>query len=67
MSQICRVCGVELSAAAAGASIFAMSFLPVAGRKLNRTETISLAKKVGPLCPRCLKACKDLPANKLAD
>jgi hypothetical protein len=57
----CKTCGVELSEAAAGASIFALSFLPVAGRKIDRTRTIGIAKRVGPLCRRCLEQCRDLP------
>jgi hypothetical protein len=57
----CRSCGVELSEAAAGASIFALSFLPVAGHKVRRERAISIAEKVGPLCLRCLKDCKELP------
>ena len=49
-----------MTEAAAGASIFAMSFLPVGGRKIDRTRTTIIAKKVGPLCRRCLKDCKEL-------
>jgi hypothetical protein len=52
-----------MSEAAAGASIFALSFLPVAGRKLDRTRTLSIAKKFGPVCRRCLEQRKELPAQ----
>jgi hypothetical protein len=63
----CKSCGVELSEAAADASIFALSFLPVAGqKKLDRPRAISIAEKVGPLCRRCLKECKELPASDTA-
>jgi hypothetical protein len=56
-----------MSEAAAGASIFALTYLPVAGQKLDRRQKIRVAKKVGPLCHRCLEQCKESPANKLAD
>jgi hypothetical protein len=59
----CKSCNVEMSEAAAGASIFALSFLPVAGRKVDRARAIAIAQKVGPLCRRCLKDCKELPAS----
>jgi hypothetical protein len=55
----CKSRGAEMSKAAA-TSIFALRFLPVAGRKRNRSQTIRLAEKIGPLCLVCLKHCKDL-------
>ena len=59
----CKSCGIELSEAAAGASIFALSFLPIGGQKIRRELAISIAEKVGPLCLRCLSDCKELPAG----
>jgi hypothetical protein len=56
----CKSCGTEISEAAAGASIFAMSFLPAAGRKVDRTRATAIAKKIGPLCRWCLETCTDL-------
>jgi hypothetical protein len=52
-----------MTKASAGASIFALSYLPVNGRKrqnLHRALTIKMAEKVGPLCPKCLERRKDL-------
>jgi hypothetical protein len=59
----CNSCGVAMSKAAAAASIIAMIFLPVGGRKLDRKTVTKIARKIGPLCPSCLKDCKDLPAK----
>src|SRR5271166_6191495 len=56
----CKSCGAEISEAAAGASIFAMSFLPAGGRKVDRTRATAIAKKIGPLCRSCLETCTDL-------
>ena len=56
----CKSCGNALTPSAAGASIFALSFLPVRGKKLLRRDTTKLAEKVGPLCPGCLERRKDL-------
>jgi hypothetical protein len=56
----CKSCGAEISEAAGGASIFAMSFLPFDGRKIDRAGAIAIAKKVGPLCRSCLTKCTDL-------
>jgi hypothetical protein len=59
----CKSCGAEMTKAAAGASIFALSFLPVNGQKrtnLHRPERIKLAEKIGPLCPTCMVRRKDL-------
>jgi hypothetical protein len=55
-----------MSEASAGASIWALSYLPVNGRKranLDREMRIKLAEKVGPLCPKCLDRRKDLAAE----
>jgi hypothetical protein len=60
----CKSCGVVMSEAAAGASIFALSFLPIGGRKINRTRAIRIAKTIGPLCPSCLTHRKDLRQQK---
>ena len=59
----CKSCSAELTEAAAGASLFAMSFFTVGGQKLNRAEVSKIASKVGPLCPRCLWGRDDLPSN----
>jgi hypothetical protein len=59
----CKSCGLEMTKAAAGASIFALSFLPLNARtraSLYRPEKIKLAEKIGPLCPKCLERRKDL-------
>jgi hypothetical protein len=56
----CKSCGEQLSEAQANASIFALSFLPVKGRKRFRALTTKLGKEIGPLCPKCLKRRKDL-------
>ncbi len=50
----CQSCGEELTKSAAGASIFALSFLPVGGRRFDRKTTTRIAKGVGPLCLACL-------------
>ncbi len=52
-----------MTEAAAGASIFALSFLPISGRKgrdSDRGKKIKLAEQTGPLCPTCLARRKDL-------
>jgi hypothetical protein len=49
-----------MTESAASASVFALSFLPVRGKKLTRGSTIKLAEQVGPLCPDCLKKRNDL-------
>jgi hypothetical protein len=51
-----------MTEASAGASIFALSFLPAHGKmsKHDRTKKIKIAEKVGPLCPTCLKRRTDL-------
>ncbi len=53
-----------MTEASAGASIFALSFLPVGGkrRKFHREMKIKIAEKVGPLCRRCLARRTDLAA-----
>jgi hypothetical protein len=61
--QNCKSCGAEMSESAAAASIFAISFLPIAGKKRYGSRKNQLAAKVGPLCPSCLKECKELPAS----
>jgi hypothetical protein len=62
--QNCKSCGAEMSESAAAASIFAIGFLPVAGKKrYGSRKNHRLAAKVGPLCPSCLKECKELPAS----
>jgi hypothetical protein len=58
--EYCKTCGWELTNAAAGASIFALSFLPVGGRRFNRQKTTRIAKQVGPLCAACLETRRDL-------
>jgi hypothetical protein len=59
----CKSCGVELSPVVADTSIWAMSFVPAGSRKIYRERAIRFAKKIGPLCRRCLAQCKDLRAN----
>jgi hypothetical protein len=59
----CKSCGEQLAEAQAAASIFALSFLPVNGRKLMRAKTIELAEHVGPLCQECLERRDDLAIN----
>jgi hypothetical protein len=50
-----------MTKAAAGASVFALSFLPLSGKKgVHRAKTIKMAEKIGPLCPTCLARRKDL-------
>jgi hypothetical protein len=57
----CKSCQAEMTKAAAGASVFALSFLPLSGRKgVHRAKTIKMAEKIGPLCPTCLARRKDL-------
>jgi hypothetical protein len=56
----CKSCGDAMTDSAAGASIFALSFLPVRGKKPLRKETTKLAEKIGPLCPSCLTLREDL-------
>jgi hypothetical protein len=56
----CKSCGEQLSEAKANASIFALSFLPVNGRKQERGKAVEMAERIGPLCPRCLERRKDL-------
>ncbi len=56
----CKSCNAEISEAAAGASIFAMSFLPSGGSKPDRTRAIEIAERIGPLCRTCLATCEDL-------
>jgi hypothetical protein len=58
--QYCKTCGWELTNAAAGASIFALSFLPVGGRRFDPQKTTRIAKQVGPLCATCLETRRDL-------
>jgi hypothetical protein len=62
--QKCKLCGAQLSDSAAAASIFTLSFLPVAGRKRYGSRKPHLAEKIGPLCPSCLKEFKELPPDK---
>ena len=55
----CKSCGIAMSEASAGASIFALSFLPMGGRKRrsnDRSKKIKIAKQIGPLCWNCLHA-----------
>jgi hypothetical protein len=59
----CKSCGDAMTKSAAGASIFALSFLPVRGKKLLRRDKTKLAEKVGPLCPDCLKQRQDLMSD----
>jgi hypothetical protein len=59
----CKSCQVEMTKASANASIFALSYLPLNGRKrgkLDRETRIKLAETVGPLCPSCLARRRDL-------
>ena len=56
----CKSCGAFMSEAAAGASIFALSFLPVREHTLDRKQTTNIAERIGPLCPNCHDRCKDL-------
>ena len=56
----CKSCNAEISEAAADESIFAMSSLPLGGRKLDRTRAIEIAERIGPLCRTCLATCEDL-------
>jgi hypothetical protein len=59
----CKSCGIEMTSAAASASIFALSFLPVNGKSranLDRKKKIKMAERVGPLCPSCVNRRKDL-------
>jgi hypothetical protein len=58
--QNCKRCGEELTDAAASASIFALSFLPVQGVRVDRRATTKLAEQIGPLCLDCLEQYKDL-------
>ena len=60
----CKSCSEELRLAQAHASIFALSFLPVRGRKIDRVKKIRIASEVGPLCPKCLERRKDLAHEK---
>ena len=56
----CKSCGSSITAAAAAASIFRLSFLPLRGKKTDRSRTTELAERIGPLCQTCLDRCKDL-------
>ena len=59
----CKSCQTEMTKAAAGASIFALSFLPVNGSRrpnLDRKKKIKMAEKIGPLCRTCLAWRRDL-------
>lgn len=58
--QHCKTCGENLTDAAASASIFALSFLPVRGEKVDRRATTKIAEQIGPLCLDCLEQCDDL-------
>ena len=52
-----------MTEAAAGASVWALTFLPVAGKKrgnFDHAEKVKMAKEVGPLCPTCLERRTDL-------
>jgi transcription antitermination factor NusG len=52
-----------MTEASAGASIFALSFLPVRSQKrknFDRGKNIKMAEEIGPLCPKCLARRKDL-------
>jgi hypothetical protein len=59
----CKSCGEPLREAQANASIFALSFLPVNGRKHERPNSIEMAEGIGPLCPKCLDRRKDLAVS----
>ena len=61
--EYCKSCGEEVTRSAAGASIFALSFLPVSGRRFDRKTTTRIAKKVGPLCLACLECRQDLEVD----
>lgn len=52
-----------MTEAAAAASIFRLSFLPMRGQTVNRNETTKHAEKVGPLCGDCIEAVRDLAAT----
>ena len=59
----CKECGIEMTQAAAGASIVALSFLPVHGKRranCDRKKRLRMAERIGPLCPDCVKRRKDL-------
>lgn len=59
----CKTCQADMTKAAANASIFALSHLPVNGNRRKsfaRAKKIKLAEKIGPLCPTCLACRKDL-------
>jgi hypothetical protein len=56
----CKSCGEQLPEAQANASIFALSYLPVNGRKRDRVKAIEMAERIGPLCPKCLERRQDL-------
>ena len=58
----CKSCGQAMTEAAAAASIFRLSFLPMHGQILNRSETTKHAEKVGPLCRDYIESIKDLAA-----
>ena len=59
----CKSCGRALSDAAAAASVFRLSSLPLRGQRLHRRETMKIAEAVGPLCEVCVDRCKDLAAE----
>lgn len=56
----CKSCDVQISEGQANASFFALSFLPMNGRKQERAKAIKMAERMGPLCAKCLEPRNDL-------
>jgi hypothetical protein len=58
----CKSCGQAMTKAAAAASVFRMSFLPVRGQIADRRQTTTLAERIGPLWLNCIETVKDMAA-----
>jgi hypothetical protein len=57
----CKLCGKQLTAEKAAASIFDLRFLPGSERKLSWRDAKFRAARFGPVCPGCLKKQKTVP------